>query len=32
MNKAAIVVSRVGFGVLSSVYLMLVFAFAYTFI
>ena len=32
MNKASIVVSRVGFGVLTSMYLTLLFAFAYTFI
>ena len=32
MNKATTIVSRVGFGVLASMYLSLVFAFAYTFI
>lgn len=32
MNKATILVSRLGFGVLASLYLTLAFAFAYTFI
>lgn len=32
MNKAATIASRVGFGVLASLYLTLAFAFAYTFI
>lgn len=32
MNKATNVVSRIGFGVLTTMYVSLVFAFAYTFI